>query len=81
MDGFICRAYTVDYSEAKPLCLLHSDSTIGLGVSSLVTRPNAVYREQEPCLDRMFTTRIVLKTLVIKFQNQIIISACDSRKA
>ncbi|XP_011169679.2 uncharacterized protein LOC105202723 isoform X2 [Solenopsis invicta] len=50
-DGFICRAYTVDYSEEKPLCLLHSDSTIGLGVSSLVTRPNVVYKEQEPCLD------------------------------
>ncbi|XP_024874980.1 uncharacterized protein LOC112456571 [Temnothorax curvispinosus] len=51
VDGFICRAYTVDYSEEKPLCLLHSDSTIGLGVSSLVTRPNVVYKEQEPCLD------------------------------
>ncbi|XP_011872865.1 PREDICTED: uncharacterized protein LOC105564798 [Vollenhovia emeryi] len=50
-DGFICRAYTVDYSEEKPLCLLHSDSTIGLGVSSLVDRSNAVYKEREPCLD------------------------------
>lgn len=51
VDGFICRAYTIDYSEERPLCLLHSDSTIGLGVSSLVTRPNVIYKEQEPCLD------------------------------
>jgi len=55
MDGFICRAYTVDYSEEKPLCLLHSDTTIGLGVSSLVARPNVIYKEQEPCLDCTFT--------------------------
>ncbi|KYQ57928.1 hypothetical protein ALC60_02977 [Trachymyrmex zeteki] len=51
VDGFMCRAYTVDYSEKKPLCLLHSDSTIGLGVSSLIPRPNVIYREQEPCID------------------------------
>ncbi|KAL6266982.1 hypothetical protein P5V15_000066 [Pogonomyrmex californicus] len=50
-DGFICRAYTVDYSEKKPLCLLHSDDTIALGASSLVVRPNVVYKEQEPCLN------------------------------
>ncbi|GAB1866522.1 ZP domain-containing protein [Camponotus japonicus] len=49
--GFICRAYTVDYSEEKPFCLLHSDDTISLGVSSLVTRPNVIYKEQEACLD------------------------------
>lgn len=50
-DGFICRAYTVDYSEEKPFCLLHSDDTISLGVSSLVAKPNVVYKEQEACLD------------------------------
>lgn len=55
-DGFTCRAYTVDYSEKKPLCLLHSDDTIGLGVSSLVTRPNVIYKEEEACLDRTFQT-------------------------
>ncbi|XP_072765207.1 uncharacterized protein [Anoplolepis gracilipes] len=50
-NGFICRAYTVDYSEVKPFCLLHSDDTISLGVSSLVARPNVIYKEQEACLD------------------------------
>ncbi|KAL6439360.1 hypothetical protein ACFW04_003895 [Cataglyphis niger] len=50
-NGFICRAYTVDYSEEKPFCLLHSDDTISLGVSSLVARPNVIYKEQEACLD------------------------------
>ncbi|XP_050445248.1 uncharacterized protein LOC126848390 isoform X3 [Cataglyphis hispanica] len=50
-NGFICRAYTVDYSEEKPFCLLHSDDTISLGVSSLVARLNVIYKEQEACLD------------------------------
>ncbi|XP_070170904.1 uncharacterized protein [Polyergus mexicanus] len=50
-NGFICRAYTVDYTEEKPFCLLHSDDTISLGVSSLVARPNVIYKEQEACLD------------------------------
>ncbi|XP_020296222.1 uncharacterized protein LOC109861116 isoform X2 [Pseudomyrmex gracilis] len=50
-DGFICRAYTIDYLENKPLCLLHSDNTIGLGVSSLIVKPNVTYKEQEACLD------------------------------
>lgn len=50
-NGFICRAYTVDYSEEKPFCLLHSDDTISLGVSSLVARSNVIYKEQEACLD------------------------------
>ncbi|KAH0945783.1 hypothetical protein HN011_010617 [Eciton burchellii] len=50
-DGFVCRAYSVDYSEEKPLCLLHSDDTIALGVSSLFAKPNVVYKEQEACLD------------------------------
>jgi len=53
-DGFVCRAYSVDYSEEKPLCLLHSDDTIALGVSSLFAKPNVVYKEQEACLDRTF---------------------------
>ncbi|XP_032683048.1 uncharacterized protein LOC116849728 isoform X2 [Odontomachus brunneus] len=50
-DGFICRAYTVDYNEEKVLCLLHSDDTIALGVSSLIPMPNVVYKERETCLD------------------------------
>lgn len=57
-DGFVCRSYTIDYSEKRPLCLLHSDDTIGLGVSSLLAKPNVVYKEQEACLDRTFAIEI-----------------------
>ncbi|XP_076630697.1 uncharacterized protein LOC143346465 isoform X1 [Colletes latitarsis] len=50
-DGFVCRGYTLDNSSGESLCLLHSEDTVGLGVSSLITTANAVYREREPCLD------------------------------
>ncbi|XP_053976905.1 uncharacterized protein LOC128890108 isoform X2 [Hylaeus anthracinus] len=51
VDGFVCRGYTLDNSSGESVCLLHSEDTIGLGVSSLITVANAVYREREPCLD------------------------------
>ncbi|XP_026674051.1 uncharacterized protein LOC108630827 isoform X2 [Ceratina calcarata] len=51
VDGFICRAYTLDNSTGEPTCLLHSEDTISLGVSSLIDVRRAVYREREPCLD------------------------------
>ncbi|XP_014479294.1 PREDICTED: uncharacterized protein LOC106746789 isoform X2 [Dinoponera quadriceps] len=50
-DGFICRAYTVDYNEDRVFCLLHSDDTIALGVSALIPAPNVIYKEREACLD------------------------------
>ncbi|CAL7938353.1 unnamed protein product [Xylocopa violacea] len=52
VDGFICRGYTVDTSRTgEPICLLHSEDTSSLGVSSLIDATNAIYREREPCLD------------------------------
>nr|XP_012146929.1 PREDICTED: uncharacterized protein LOC100880315 isoform X3 [Megachile rotundata] len=51
MDGFVCRGYTVDDSSGELTCLLHSEDTNSLGVSSLITAPSAIYREREPCLD------------------------------
>ncbi|XP_043600335.1 uncharacterized protein LOC122575451 isoform X5 [Bombus pyrosoma] len=52
VDGFICRGYTFANSSGQPLCLLHSEDTTSLGVSSLIDATNVVYREREPCLDR-----------------------------
>ncbi|XP_076295009.1 uncharacterized protein LOC143216107 [Lasioglossum baleicum] len=49
--GFFCRGYTMDNSSGAPICLLHAEDTVGLGVSSLVPMANAIYREREPCLD------------------------------
>ncbi|XP_076651481.1 uncharacterized protein LOC143358317 [Halictus rubicundus] len=49
--GFLCRGYTLDNSTGAPMCLLHAEDTVGLGVSSLVPTANAIYREREPCLD------------------------------
>ncbi|XP_033343986.1 uncharacterized protein LOC117230524 [Bombus vosnesenskii] len=51
VDGFICRGYTFANSSGQPLCLLHSEDTTSLGVSSLIDATNVVYREREPCLD------------------------------
>ncbi|XP_076302864.1 uncharacterized protein LOC143221268 [Lasioglossum baleicum] len=51
VDGFVCRGYTFDNSSGEPVCLLHSEDTTSLGVSSLITLANAIYREREPCLD------------------------------
>ncbi|XP_017765268.1 PREDICTED: uncharacterized protein LOC108554479 [Eufriesea mexicana] len=51
VDGFVCRGYTFDNSSGEPVCLLHSEDTSSLGVSSLITVANAIYREREPCLD------------------------------
>nr|XP_034179295.1 uncharacterized protein LOC117603867 isoform X1 [Osmia lignaria] len=51
VDGFICRGYTMDNSSGEPVCLLHSEDTNGLGVSSLIVASNVIYREREPCLD------------------------------
>nr|ARK20012.1 venom protein [Ampulex compressa] len=51
VDRFICRSYTVVYSAEGPDCLLHSEDTTSLGVSSLLPAPNAIYKEREPCLD------------------------------
>ncbi|XP_043280944.1 uncharacterized protein [Venturia canescens] len=51
-DGFLCRSYTIDNSTyGQPVCLLHSDDTIGAGVSSLVDKPGVIYKEREPCLN------------------------------
>ncbi|KZC11093.1 PREDICTED: uncharacterized protein LOC107189204 [Dufourea novaeangliae] len=49
--GFLCRGYTLDNSTGESICLLHSEDTNGLGVSSLIPAANAIYREREPCLD------------------------------
>ncbi|XP_076229202.1 uncharacterized protein LOC116433417 isoform X2 [Nomia melanderi] len=49
--GFLCKGYTLDNSTGESICLLHSEDTSGLGVSSLVPAMNAIYREREPCLD------------------------------
>lgn len=51
MDGFICRGYTFDNSSGKPICLLHSEDTTSLGVSSLIDATKTIYRERELCLD------------------------------
>lgn len=51
MDGFICRGYTFDNSSGKPVCLLHSEDTTSLGVSSLIDATKTIYRERELCLD------------------------------
>ncbi|XP_076164704.1 uncharacterized protein LOC143145320 isoform X2 [Ptiloglossa arizonensis] len=51
VDGFVCRGYTLDHSNGAMVCLLHSEDTSGLGISSLLATANAVYREREPCLD------------------------------
>ncbi|EFN77857.1 uncharacterized protein LOC105189233 [Harpegnathos saltator] len=52
MDGFICRAYTVDHNDRKKtVCQLHSDDTIALGVSSLIPMRNVIYKEREACID------------------------------
>ncbi|XP_076241052.1 uncharacterized protein LOC143183416 [Calliopsis andreniformis] len=64
IDGFICRAYTFDNSTGVPNCLLHAEDTIGLGVSSLITIKNVIYREREPCLDlkvRCNETRMIIE--------------------
>ena len=56
-DGFLCRAYGIEYSNANvPTCFLHSEDTIGAGVSSLVTSPNSFFKEREPCIDSNFST-------------------------
>ncbi|EZA51621.1 hypothetical protein X777_08805 [Ooceraea biroi] len=77
-DGFVCRAYTVDYSEERPLCLLHSDDTIALGVSSLLAKPNVVYKEQEACLDLKVqcgeTTLTVTLTTTEPFKGRMYVS-------
>ncbi|XP_015604224.1 uncharacterized protein LOC107272038 [Cephus cinctus] len=51
IDGFICRAYTIDHSTNQSICLLHSDDLLSVGVSSLITKPEVTYREREPCLE------------------------------
>ncbi|CAK9824833.1 hypothetical protein ANTRET_LOCUS2937 [Anthophora retusa] len=51
VDGFVCRGYTLDNSSGELICLLHSEDTNSLGVSSLIDVPRAIYREREPCLD------------------------------
>ncbi|XP_017796564.1 PREDICTED: uncharacterized protein LOC108577858 [Habropoda laboriosa] len=51
VDGFVCRGYTLDNSSGELVCLLHSEDTNSLGVSSLIDMPHAIYREREPCLD------------------------------
>lgn len=77
-DGFVCRSYTIDYSEKRPLCLLHSDDTIGLGVSSLLAKPNVVYKEQEACLDLKVqcgeTTMMVTLTTAEPFRGRMYVS-------
>ncbi|XP_001604126.2 uncharacterized protein LOC100120484 isoform X1 [Nasonia vitripennis] len=51
-DGFLCRAYGVEYSkDNEPTCLLYSEDTISAGVSALISAPNAFYKEREPCID------------------------------
>ncbi|XP_066595926.1 uncharacterized protein [Prorops nasuta] len=50
-DGFICKAYTINSTSSdRTICLLHSEDTTSLGVSSLVNAPGLLYKEREPCL-------------------------------
>ena len=52
-DGFVCKSFTVNTrTSRKPICRLHSDDTIGAGVSSLIRTPGVTYKEREPCLNR-----------------------------
>lgn len=49
----------MEYAQGKaPSCLLHSDDTIGAGVSTLVTTARAFYKEREPCIDSNYTSTI-----------------------
>ncbi|XP_076678030.1 uncharacterized protein LOC143374068 isoform X2 [Andrena cerasifolii] len=66
LDGFICRGYTMDNSSGVPVCLLHSEDTIGLSVSSLVPVKNVVYREREPCLDLKVRCNVSTMTIEMK---------------
>ncbi|KAL7301175.1 hypothetical protein TKK_0006146 [Trichogramma kaykai] len=53
-DGFICRAYTIEFAAEStnlPTCYLHSEDTIGAGVSVLAHTARAFYKEREPCID------------------------------
>ncbi|KAJ8681895.1 hypothetical protein QAD02_017687 [Eretmocerus hayati] len=51
-DGFLCRAYGIEYSTSMaPTCYLHSEDTIGAGVSTLVHSSTGYFKEREPCID------------------------------
>ncbi|CAB0033015.1 unnamed protein product, partial [Trichogramma brassicae] len=59
-DGFICRAYTIEFAAEStnlPTCYLHSEDTIGAGISVLAHTARAFYKEREPCIDAFFGHR------------------------
>ncbi|XP_058797709.1 uncharacterized protein LOC131667947 isoform X2 [Phymastichus coffea] len=66
-DGFLCRAYGIEYSRTgEPTCFLHSDDTMGAGVSTLLAVSNAFYKEREPCID--MTVRCTNKSLTAELR-------------
>ncbi|KAK9308878.1 hypothetical protein QLX08_001291 [Tetragonisca angustula] len=66
VDGFICRGYTFDNSLGDGVCLLHSEDTTSLGVSSLIDAANMVYKEREPCLDLRVRCNVSTMTIELR---------------
>lgn len=66
VDGFICRGYTFDNSSGDGVCLLHSEDTTSLGVSSLIDTANVVYKEREPCLDLRVRCNVSTMTIELR---------------